>query len=122
MRYLRPCLTHKNMKDHDHAIGRRHDYNTQRRDDVRRYIEENPTKTYEEVGEHFGVSRTIIQRYMRDLGLSRRPVHRRVREKVDLLRLFIETEGWEQGDWDDPDLLKLVRDHDELVKSGKREF
>lgn len=108
------------MKDDDHKIGRRHDYNTERRDEVRRYIEENPTKTYEQVGEHFGVSRTIIQRYTRDLGMTRKPVHRRIREKVDLLKYW--QEEWDEVDLEDVDLLELVRQHEELVGMGKRKF
>lgn len=106
------------MKDDDHKIGRRHDYNTERREAVRRYIEENPAKTYEQVGEYFEVSRTIIQRYVRDLGLTRRPVHRRVREKVDLLRYFIGSlPDMEQEEFEEKALLELVRDHEALWRS-----
>lgn len=95
-------------------IGRRSDYDAQKRESVRRlYVEKGMTDS--EIGTALGMSRGRVSQIRRDAGIIARSRSRRVLEAVELLK-FAAEEGVFTGRFPDEDY-----DLEELVKRFYRE-
>lgn|SRR5262245_32621039 len=90
-----------NTGKRDDEIGRRTDYKGGRRKEVFDFAQANPGLTYQQIAEHFEVSRGLIGRYMRQMGVDRRPVPNRVREYAAFLNWYTREEIGMEIEMDD---------------------